>query len=135
METRGVRVRFSSPAHENRYWWTIHECDERYVVCVRERLALPDGLLAYTVADRRNGTRGHVKDERSGRQGRMPSIRRGMAAGTGESAGDYRHRAAVCGGIQGEALNGFDHTGVTPAKHQNNAASDILTGWHEGMWV
>lgn len=30
-------------------------------VCVRERLALPDGLLAYTVADRRNGTRGHVK--------------------------------------------------------------------------
>ena len=36
------------------------------MVCVRERLALPDGLLAYTVADRRNGTRGHVKDERSG---------------------------------------------------------------------
>lgn len=66
METRGVRVRFSSPAHENRYWWTILECDGRYVVCVRERLALPDGLLAYTVADRRNGTRGHVKDERSG---------------------------------------------------------------------
>ena len=66
METRGVRVRFSSPAHENRYWWTIRECDGRYVVCVRERLALPDGLLAYTVADRRNGTRGHVKDERSG---------------------------------------------------------------------
>lgn len=109
METRGVRVRFSSPAHENRYWWTIHECDERYVVCVRERLALPDGLLAYTVADRRNGTR--------------------------ESAGNYRHRAAARSGIQGEALNGFDHTGVTPAKHQNNAASDILTGWHEGMWV
>lgn len=69
METRGVRVRFSSPAHENRYWWTIHECDERYGVCVRERLALPDGLLAYTVADRRNGTRGHVKDERSGVKG------------------------------------------------------------------
>lgn len=69
METRGVRVRFSSPAHENRYWWTIRECDGRYVVCVRERLALPDGLLAYTVADRRNGTRGHVKDERSGVKG------------------------------------------------------------------
>ena len=50
METRGVRVRFSSPAHENRCWWTILECDGRYVVCVRERLALPDGLLAYTVA-------------------------------------------------------------------------------------
>lgn len=46
METRGVRVRFSSPAHENRCWWTILECDGRYVVCVRERLALPDGLLA-----------------------------------------------------------------------------------------
>ena len=69
METRGVRVRFSSPAHENRYWWTILECDGRYVVCVRERLALPDGLLAYTVADRRHGTRGHVKDERSGVKG------------------------------------------------------------------
>ena len=69
LETRGVRVRFSSPAHENRYWWTIRECDGRYVVCVRERLALPDGLLAYTVADRRNGTRGHVKDERSGVKG------------------------------------------------------------------
>lgn len=69
METRGVRVRFSSPAHENRCWWTILECDGRYVVCVRERLALPDGLLAYTVADRRNGTRGHVKDERSGVKG------------------------------------------------------------------
>lgn len=47
-----MRVRFSSPAHENRCWWTILECDGRYVVCVRERLALPDGLLAYTVADR-----------------------------------------------------------------------------------
>ena len=57
METRGVRVRFSSPAHENRYWWTILECDGRYVVC------------AYTVADQRNGTRGHVKDERSGVKG------------------------------------------------------------------
>ena len=33
-----------------------------------------------------------------GRQGRMPSIPRGMAAGTGESAGDYRHRAALCSG-------------------------------------
>lgn len=64
-----MRVRFSSPAHENRYWWTIRECDGRYVVFVRERLALPDGLLAYTVADRRNGTRGHVKDERSGVKG------------------------------------------------------------------
>lgn len=42
-----MRVRFSSPAHENRYWWTILECDGRYVVCVRERLALPDGLLEY----------------------------------------------------------------------------------------
>lgn len=66
MEACGVKVRFSSPAHENRYWWTIRECDERYVVCVRERLALPDGLLAYTVADRRNGTRGRVAEERSG---------------------------------------------------------------------
>ena len=47
--------RFSSPAHENRYRWTILECDGRYVVCVRERLALPDGLLAYTVADRTGG--------------------------------------------------------------------------------
>lgn len=55
LETRGVRVRFSSPAHENRCWWTILECDGRYVVCVRERLALPDGLLAYTVADRTGG--------------------------------------------------------------------------------
>lgn len=55
METRGVRVRFSSPAHENRCWWTILECDGRYVVCVRERLALPDGLLAYMVADRTGG--------------------------------------------------------------------------------
>ena len=58
-----------------------------------------------------------------------------MAAGTGESAGDYRHRAAVCSGIQGEALNAFDHTGVTLPKHQNNAASGILTGWHEGMYI
>lgn len=55
LETRGVRVRFSSPAHENRCWWTILECDGRYVVCVRERLALPDALLAYTVADRTGG--------------------------------------------------------------------------------
>lgn len=61
-----MKVRFSSPAHESRYWWTILECDGRYVVCVRERLALPNGLLAYTVADRRDGIRGHVKDERSG---------------------------------------------------------------------
>lgn len=44
-----------SAAHENRCWWTILECDGRYVVCVRERLALPDGLLAYTVADRTGG--------------------------------------------------------------------------------
>ncbi len=29
----------------------------------------------------------------------------------------------------------FDQTGVTLTKHQNNAASDILTGWHEGMWA
>lgn len=65
METRGLKAGFSSPAHENRYWWAIIECDERYVVCVRERLALPDGLLAYTVADRRNGIRGHVPDGRS----------------------------------------------------------------------
>lgn len=50
-----VRVRLLSPAHENRYWWTILECDGRYVVCVRERLALPDGLLTYTVADRTGG--------------------------------------------------------------------------------
>lgn len=63
METRGVRVRFSSPAHENRCWWTILECDGRYVVCVRERLALPDGLLAYTVADRQ--TTGKARDQYS----------------------------------------------------------------------
>lgn len=69
MEARGVRVRFSSPAHESRYWWAIIECDERFLVCARERLVLPDGLVEYTVADRRNGTRGHVKDERSGVKG------------------------------------------------------------------
>lgn len=40
-----MKVRFSSPAHESRYWWAIIECDERFLVCVRERLALPDGLL------------------------------------------------------------------------------------------
>lgn len=61
-----MKVRFSSPAHESRYWWAIIECDERFLVCVRERLALPDGLVEYTVADRQNGIRGHVKDERSG---------------------------------------------------------------------
>lgn len=55
METRGVRVRFSSPRMRTGTGGTIHECDERYVVCVRERLALPDGLLAYTVADRTGG--------------------------------------------------------------------------------
>lgn len=32
-------------------------------------------------------------------------------------------------------MNGFDHTGVTSKKHQNNAALGILTGWYEGMWV
>lgn len=64
-----MKVRFSSPAHESRYWWAIIECDERFLVCTRERLALPDGLVEYTVADRRNGTRGHVKDERSGVRG------------------------------------------------------------------
>lgn len=69
METRGVRVRFSAPAHENRYWWTIRDCDERFLVCVRERLALPDGLVEYTVADRQNGIRGHVEEERSGVRG------------------------------------------------------------------
>lgn len=37
--------------------------------------------------------------------------------------------------VRSGRFTGFDHTGVTPAKHQNNAASDILTGWHEGMWV
>lgn len=66
METRGVRVRFSSPAHENRYWWAIIECDGRFLVCARERLVLPDGLVEYTVADRWNGIRGHVPDGRSG---------------------------------------------------------------------
>lgn len=35
-------------------------------MCARERLALPDGLVEYTVADRRDGIRGHVKDEWSG---------------------------------------------------------------------
>lgn len=69
MEARGVKVRFSSPAHESRYWWAIIECDERFLVCVRERLVLPNGLVEYAVADRRNGTRGHVKDERSGVRG------------------------------------------------------------------
>lgn len=65
-----MKVRFSSPAHESRYWWAIIECDERFLVCARERLALPDGLVEYTVADRRDGIRGHVKDERSGVTGR-----------------------------------------------------------------
>ena len=69
MEARGVKVRFSSPAHESRYWWAIIECDERFLVCVRERLALPDGLVEYTVADRQNGIRGHVEEERSGVRG------------------------------------------------------------------
>lgn len=69
MEARGVKVRFSSPAHENRFWWTILDCDERFLVCARERLALSDGLVEYTVADRRDGIRGHVKDERSGVRG------------------------------------------------------------------
>lgn len=69
MEARGVRVRFSSPAHEDRFWWTILDCDECFLVCVRERLALPDGLVEYTVADRQNGIRGHVEEERSGVRG------------------------------------------------------------------
>ena len=30
-----------------------------------------------------------------------------------------------------EKHKAFDHTGVTPAKYQNNAASGIPTGWHE----
>ena len=66
METLGVRVRFSSPAHEDRFWWTILDCDECFLVCARERLVLPDGLVEYTVADRQNGIRGHVPDGRSG---------------------------------------------------------------------
>lgn len=69
MASCGVRVRFSSPAHENRFWWTILDCDERFLVCVRERLALSDGLVEYTVADRQNGIRGHVEEERSGVRG------------------------------------------------------------------
>ena len=69
METRGVRVGFLAPAHEGRYWWTILDCDERFLVCVRERLALPDGLVEYTVADRQNGIRGHVEEERAGGRG------------------------------------------------------------------
>lgn len=32
-------------------------------------------------------------------------------------------------------MKAFDHTDVTLPKHQNNAASGILTGWHEGMYV
>lgn len=36
---------------------------------IDEFKSIVDGLLAYTVADRRNGTRGHVKDERSGVKG------------------------------------------------------------------
>lgn len=75
METLGVRVRFSSPAHENRCWWTILECDGRYVVCVRERLALPDGLLAYTVADRRNGHAGMPQTDRRMADGRRRRTR------------------------------------------------------------
>lgn len=134
METRGVRVRFSSPAHENRYWWTIRECDGRYVVFVRKRLALPDGLLAYTVADRRNGTRGHVKDERSGVKG---ACRPSDAAWLLEQAKAQGITDAepLCVAEYKEKHKAFDHTGVMPAKHQNNAASDILTGWHEEMWV
>ena len=65
MEARGVKAGFSSPAHESRYWWAIIECDERFLACARERLALPDGLVEYTVADRRDGIRGHVPDGRS----------------------------------------------------------------------
>lgn len=61
-----MRVRFSSPARESRYWWTMRGCDERYLVYVRERLALPDGLVAYTVVDRPGGVRGRVVEERSG---------------------------------------------------------------------
>ena len=34
-----MRVRFSPPAHENRYWWTILECDGRFMVCMREHVA------------------------------------------------------------------------------------------------
>lgn len=122
-----MRVRFSSPAHENRYWWTILECDGRYVVCVRERLALPDGLLAYTVADRRNGTRGHVKDERSGVKG---ACRPSDAAWLLEQA-----KAQGITDTEPLCVAEIQRTGVTPTKHQNNAASGILTGWHEGMWV
>lgn len=133
METRGVRVRFSSPAHENRYWWTILECDGRYVVCVRERLALPDGLLAYTVADRRNGTRGHVKDERSGVKGACRPSDAAWLLEQAKAQGITDTEPLCVAEIQGEAFN--QRTGVTPTKHQNNAASGILTGWHEGMWV
>lgn len=64
-----MKVRLSSPAHESRYWWAIIECDERFLVCARERLALPDGLVEYTVADRRDGIRGHVPDGWSGVRG------------------------------------------------------------------
>lgn len=133
METRGVRVRFSSPAHENRYWWTILECDGRYVVCVRERLALPDGLLAYTVADRRNGTRGHVKDERSGVKGACRPSDVAWLLEQAKAQGITDTEPLCVAEIQGEAFT--YRTGVTPTKHQNNAASGILTGWHEGMWV
>lgn len=129
MEARGVKVRFSSPAHESRYWWAIIECDERFLVCVRERLALPDGLVEYMVADRQNGIRGHVKDERSGVGGACrPS-----------DAAWLLEQAKAQGITNAEPLRVAeytdDHTGVTSKKHQNNAVSGILTGWHEGMWV
>lgn len=105
METRGVRVRFSSPAHENRYWWTILECDGRYVVCVRERLALPDGLLAYTMADRRNGTRGHVKDERSGVKGACRPSDAAWLLEQAKAQGITDTEPLCVAEIQGEAFN------------------------------
>ena len=126
METRGVRVRFSSPAHENRYWWAIIECDGRFLVCARERLVLPDGWWSTRWP---TGGTGYADTSPTafGRHGGVPSGRCGMAAGTGENAWVNRRQATACGRIQtGERqVTRFDQTGVTLTKHQNNAALGV----------
>lgn len=122
-----MRVRFSSPAHENRYWWAIIECDGRFLVCARERLVLPDGLVEYTVADRWNGIRGHVPDGRSGVTGACRPADAAWLLEQAKAQGDYRHQATACGRIQtGERqVTRFDQTGVTLTKYQNNAALGV----------
>lgn len=74
-----------------------------------------------------------LKDERSGVKGACRPSDAAWLLEQAKAQGITDTEPLCVAEIQGEAFN--QRTGVTPTKHQNNATSGILTGWHEGMWV